>query len=235
MRRIAFVFLTLLSGCATVHQLNDPSRSKSAPDVTTLANPRDVLYETAERSGIVVSYNILTAPYGLKLTLIFRNRRGQSVIIVPKIRLQDATGFILEPYSYEDYVRQAAIMAGTPAAMIPATAPSTTYESGTIMNPGTGATQSYYGTTTAAPNIAQSVAQGVNQSVAMASIFAQIDGEAMLQWANSFWLKNRYELPAGLAVAGGLMYPPRSLNLPLKLFVEVGGENFEFTTATQAN
>ena len=53
----------------------------------------------------------------------------------------------------------------------------------------------------------------------------------MLLWANSFWLKEAYDLPAGAASWGALFFPAADLGeLPLHLTVQVGGQQFEFDT-----
>lgn len=236
---IAAILVLMLAGCATIHELNDPARSRSGLDVANTLAARDIPYETEQKGDIAASYNLMAASGRgqgwLRLTLIFRNLGNAPIPLVPHITLEDATGLVFEPYSYEAYVRQASIMAGTRVPMIPATAPSTTYQSGMVTNTMTGASYSYYGTTTAAPNYGQSFAQGVNEGVAMASIANRRNGQLMLQWANSFWLKSRYDVPGGAAVAGALMYPPRPWSLPLKLVVDAGGQQFEFITATHVN
>src|SRR5438034_11237761 len=98
---IAIFFLT---GCGTVQHLNDSSRSKLAPDVANITRARDIPYETAEKGGISVSYNLMYGKSnnqsGYRLTLIFRNNSGTKQVLNPVISLQDADSFIIAPYAY---------------------------------------------------------------------------------------------------------------------------------------
>lgn len=245
----------LLAGCAVspVVQLNDPARSKAAPDVANLLPARDIPYESLERSGAAVSYNLFfaksSAISAYRLTLVMRNTSSSVKVFEPKVRLQDGSGLVIPPYTYQAFVAEAAILAGTPIPPAPA-AYSNFYDygtrqehSGTIRDLGTGRSYSYTGTTTSpsggfGAGFAQGMAAAdaaIAQGAAAQAAADRDQGRLMLRWANAYWLRAKYEVPPGGAVSGGLFFPAAGLGvLPLKLLVEIDGEKFEFvTTATR--
>ena len=223
----------LMTGCGTMVQLNDPTKSSQALDRANLLSPREILYQTDEKNGIQVSYNLMTdsvnRPSFVRLTLLFKNNRPSPVTIQPKVLLHDNGGMIVHPNTYEGYMQEGASLAGTQVPIAQASnAGATYYSSGTINNNMTGRSYNYSGTTTSVPNAGQSVQQGFAQGVMMASIAKKRQGEMMMQWANAYWLKSSYDLPAGGGTVGGLMYPGAPLDLPLKLTIEAAGETFVF-------
>lgn len=244
-RSIALITATLLliitAGCAPLTHLNDPARSQPARDVANLLAAREIPYETQERGGIAVSYNIMHAASqaftGYRLTLIFRNTGSAAQVITPQIRLQDATGLIVPPSSYEAVMTQAAVLAGTPVTPYVAATPSTAYyHTGTIRSMTTGSTLHYSGQTTSMPSggFAGGMASGIAQGAALSGARARQEGQTLLRWANSYYLKSRYQVPPQSAVAGALLFPAAHVGpLPLKLTIEAGGEKFEFLTARQ--
>lgn len=233
MRKLILIGLIgILTGCGTMVQLNDPSKSSQGLDRANLLSPRDILYHAEEKNGVQVSYNLMTdsenRPSFVRLTLLFKNNRSTPITVQPKITLQDNGGMVLNPYSYEGYMAQAASMAGTQVPIAPPSGGGTYYTTGTVTNNMTGRSYGYSGTTTQVPNAGQAVQQGFAQGVMMASIAKRRQGETMMQWANSYWLKSSYDIPAGGAVVGAIMYPGTPLDLPLKLTVEAAGESFVY-------
>ena len=222
-----------VAGCGTLHHLNEPSRSHQGPDVANLSSLRDFPYETAEKNGLTVSYNLFFAKSsnlsGYRLTLIFRNTGTTSRLIRPKISLQDSSGLIIPPYAYQAFVAEAALLAGTEVPRVPMELGRTSYRhEGTITSP-TGGTYYYSGTTT--PSLGSSFSRGFAQGEAMRAASDRKEGQQMLQWASSFWLRDVYELPAGAATSGALFFPvPQVGQLPLRLIVETSEDRFEFTT-----
>jgi hypothetical protein len=83
-----------------------------------------------------------------------------------------------------------------------------------------------------AGGFAQGLSQSVAQGAAARAANDREEGRVMLRWANAFWLKSSYELPHGAASSGALFYPAvGTVQLPLRLNIEVGGQQFEFVTA----
>jgi hypothetical protein len=239
---IAAGALLLVSGCATspVVQLNDPTRSTPSLDVANLLPPRNIPYETVEKGGISLGYNLFFAKggslSGYRLTLVIRNNTSARRLLEPAVSLQDAGGFLVPPYAYQAFVTEAASLAGTAVPALPVQAQSNYYNSGTIRNTTTGNTYTYSGNTTAAPagGFAGGFAQGMAQGAAIRAVNDREEGRLMLRWANAFWLKSDYDLPPGTAASGALFFPAANLGqVPLRLTVEVGGERFEFVTTAK--
>jgi hypothetical protein len=236
------VLIFLLSACATstVVQLNEPSRAVQATDVANLLPPRNVPYKTVEKAGVSLGYNLFFVAggnlSGYRLTLILRNNTVARKSIEPIISLQDSAGFLIPPYAYEAFITEAASLAGTNVPTVPIQARSSYYNSGTIRSTATGNSYSYSGTTASTPSggFASGFAQGMAQGAAAKAANDREEGRMMLRWANSFWLKSNYDLPAGSAASGALFFPAANLGkIPLRLTIEVGGEKFEFVTAAK--
>jgi hypothetical protein len=239
---LALLSVITTAGCASVVQLNDPAKSISAVDVATLESPRKIPYELQERNGLKAIYNLSFIPRGnftgYRLTLIFKNEGSQPRVIEPRIAVQDSTGMVLSPNSYEAVMTQAAALAGTAVSPMLLAGPSTAtyYQSGTVRNTMTGNTYQYSGYSTSAPSggFAAGLASGMAQGAAMRAVADRNEGVLMLRWTNAFYLKSRYELPSGGVASGALLYPAASLaQLPLKLTIEAGGDRFEFLTASK--
>lgn len=233
MKKILLIaLLGILTGCGTMVQLNDPSKSSAGLDRANILSPRDILYHAEEKNGIQVSYNLMTdsenRPTFVRLTLLFKNNRGTPVTVQPKITLQDKGGMVLNPYSYEGYMAQGASMAGTQVPIAPPSSGGTYYSSGVVTSNTSGRSYSYSGTTTSVPNPAQSFQQGFAQGAMIGAAIKRRQGEAMMQWASSYWMKSSYDLPADGAAVGAIMYPANALDLPLKLTVEAAGELFVY-------
>lgn len=229
----ASCLLISASGCVSLSSLNDPTRGVLSPDMTSKSQ-RAILYETLEKEGLSVSYNFTAQQGGLdlaKLSLIIRNNTNSDLVVSPRIRIQDVGGFVIEPYSYESFVRLAASMAGTQVPSIPTSnTGSTYYSTGNVTNNMTGNSVSYSSTTTSIPSAGQSFNQGFNQGRAIAAAAEKNAGVSMLAFAETFWLKSQYLLPPQGAVAGAVIYPRNKFNLPLKLEIDVNGIAFQFTT-----
>ena len=240
---VSLAALTLLvSACATspVMQLNEPARSAPALDVANLLPPRNIPYETLEKGGVSLGYNLFFSKggnlSGYRLTLVIRNNTAARKVIEPVVSLQDAGGFQVPPYSYQAFVTEAASLAGTAVPATPVQAQSNYYNSGTIRSTTTGNTYTYSGTTTTAPagGFANGFARGMAQGAAMQAGQDREEGRLMLRWANAFWLKSGYDLPPGAAASGALFFPAANLGqVPLRLTVEIDGQKFEFVTAVK--
>lgn len=93
------ILATQLASCARDYQLNIQANSKSIRDVAPIdGNGRDLPYETLEKNGISVGYNLLAGyignTYGYTLRLVFRNTGTNRLVIYPKVTLFDADGFV---------------------------------------------------------------------------------------------------------------------------------------------
>lgn len=237
----AIAIVSFVSGCVSpIIQLNDPARSSPALDVANLLPPRNIPYETVEKGGISVGYNLFFASSGnlsgYRLTLIIRNNTRSRQMLEPMVSLQDAGGFLVSPYAYQAFVAEAASLAGTAVPLVPVQSQSNYYSSGTIRNTTTGNAYAYSGTTTSAPSggFASGFAQGMAQGAAIRAANDREEGRLMLRWANTFWLRSSYDLSPGIAASGALFFPAATLGqVPLRLNIEVGGEKFEFVTAVK--
>lgn len=211
-----------------------------APDLASLLKPRDIPYETQERDGIEVGYSLMFTNdvnmEGYRLTLVFRNKGSQEKNIKPIVNLEDESRIQLPAYSYEAFVSNGAVLARTQTPPMPASQQSNYYSTGTIRNVATGSSYSYTGTTAPTPygaagGFAAGLAQGMAQGAANRARQDREDGLMMMKWANAFWLKSSYSLQPGAGAVGVLFFPsPKVGNLPLRLMVTVGGQDFVFVT-----
>lgn len=240
MIRLVIIAITVfLAGCAGMQQLNDPALSQNDIDVANLLRPREIPYETKNINGISVSYNMFYAGSGnikgYRATLIFRNNSEQTITINPELLLKDAGGFIVQPYSYNGFVQYAAALAGTHVPNIPSSNNNSYYSSGTITS-NSGERYAYSGTTTQnSGGFGGGFASGFAKGMAQAAADDQEEGRLMLQWANSFWLKDSYTLPPKSAAYGALLYPAQKLGqLPIQFTISLGDRKYEFLTASAA-
>lgn len=243
---LAVMLPAALAGCATgsLLHLNEPARSQPSIDVANLLSPREIPYETQEQSGIAVSYNLFFVKQGnfsgYRLTLIFRNNTDRTEVFVPAVVLRDASGLLLYPDTYADFMSLAAALAGTAVPPFPVAQSDSYYHQGTIISP-SGRAYTYSGTTTSAPSggFAGGLASGLSQGIAMGAAARAArdreEGRLMLKWGSSYWLKEQYTVPPKSAVAGALFFSSPALgNLPLSVFVAVDQGLFEFKTVASA-
>lgn len=231
----AAMFVLIGCGCSVspglIVHLNDPDHSRPTRDVANLFSPREVPYETMEHGGVLVGYNLFFAKNatvsGYRLTLIFKNNSDSRQLIKPSVSLRDDGGVLIRPYSYQAFVARAAILAGTVVPPEPFSCRCVGhYSSGTIDD--TAGADSEAGTETGASGPGQVKAMSED---AASGATNDREGLLMLIWANSFWLKESYDLPAGAASWGALFFPTSSLGeLPLHLTIELGGRKYEFDT-----
>lgn len=226
----ALIVTFLISGCSIIpaKQLNDPSRSTSAPHIATFDKTKNIPYETQEIGGIAVSYSLSFNNYrhdsGYDLKLIFKNNTDSPKNIAPLIMLQDADGMIIQPYSYSSYISQASMLAGIQVPDVP----MRQSHSGTITSNNTG--NSYRYTATSGGGFSGGFARG-------AAMRAQQDknyGISMLRWADIFWLNSSYTLPPHSGASGALPFPASDLGkLPLSLTVEIGNNKYKFYSSVK--
>lgn len=236
---LAFTFGLLTTEAAAGPQnLNDLSRSIKRTDVAPIKKSDEVPFETAERDGFAVSYNLQLRDDGLgptyRLVLILRNDSGELVTVEPKITLLDGSGLILQPYSYKVLRDQAFALAGSTAPPVP---PSTTgsrrYE-GTITNTTSGERHSYTAKSSSTGSFSDSFARGY--AIGAQARAKRDVGNALnlVRFADSYWLLSEYAIPNGAAVSGALLFPgSKKPVLPMRVSVEIAGEKFDFITAAK--
>ncbi len=61
------------------------------------------------------------------------------------------------------------------------------------------------------------------------AVVNRIAAEEKIKWANAYWLKEHFTIPANGIEIGELVYHCASINLPLKLTVNSAGQSFVFT------
>lgn len=240
---LSVAILSSLSGCASLQHLNEPARSAMAVDVANLLAEREIPYETVEKGGLSVSYNALSMRGssfdGYRLTLMFWNKSDQSMRIEPVVEIEDGRGFMLEPYSFDAFMAEAAAMAGVsvPASMPAPSVGSNSLHRGTVTNTTTGRTYSYSGSTSTAPSggavggFAAGLVQGMANARAANAASTQYEGRMWMKWGNRFWLKNVYDIPPRKAASGALIVPTtRYGDLPLHITIRANGERFDFQT-----
>ena len=237
MAAAAFAFIG--GGCAVapapapVVQLNDPARSKALLDVANLLPPRNIPFETAEQGGILVGYNLLFSKSanisGYRLTLVFKNNSHSTQRLEPLVSLRDAAGVLIPPYSYPAFTAEAAALAGIVVPPMTCSCESARYYSaGTISATALDRGNAKAGITTS--TLGGGSGKGTSHGAASGAANDR-EGLLMLLWADAFWLKDAYELPAGATSSGALFFPAAVLGqLPLRLAVEVGGQRYEFVT-----
>ena len=121
---IALTTTLVLGGCASpLVSLNDPSRSFIAPDLANLLKPREIPYEIKEIEGVEVGYNLMFSNdenmQGYRLTLVFRNKTKEPRELAPVVTLEDGGRLQVPAYSYDAFVANGAVLAGTQVPSIP--------------------------------------------------------------------------------------------------------------------
>lgn len=231
---IAFVVVAaiLVSGCAQMIHLNEPSRSKEDLDLANLLSPRNIPYETQELDGVSVSYNLFTdGREYVRLTLVVKNTTASEISFSPEVTLVDSGGVVINPYTYEQIRMQAVGLLGTQVPMLPPPQPSAYTMTGSIQSLNTGNTYTYSGSARARNSFAQEYATGYNVGSAIAARQAQDSGYLMLRWIDAYWLRKQYSVQPGSAAVGALLFPANQVNrLPLKLSVKVGSRQFVFVS-----
>lgn len=241
----------LIVGCAvpqTIRHLNDPTKSVQMTDIASLSEPKDIPYEIQTLDSIVVGYNLTSIDSGpakgMRLTLYLRNEDSRQRELRPTVSLSDKNGLIIPAYSYQAFVNEATILAGT---AIPPTlssksalAPTGSTTTGTIRNTTTGTSYSYEAKTDSnrqltLADVADSYAEGASIRQARNANEARITGQTMLRWANAFWLRDVYTISPARAAGGAIYFPQASQSqLPLNLVVDVAGRKFEFSTKSSS-
>lgn len=126
--------------------------------------------EIIEKDKLRVSYSLKVAPgvsgYLVQVSMVFRNKKEQSIRISPKITLSDGKDATLKSYSKKSFIRLAA---GKPEAA------------------------------------------------------------EKIKWANSYWLKESFSIPANGIEIAELAFHSTSLNYPMKLKVSAAHQDFVFT------
>ena len=218
--------------------LNDTSRSIERTDVAPIKKADEIPFETIERNGLAVSYNLQQRDDGLgptyRLVLIFRNDTGQPVDIEPQLTLLDGSGLIVQPFGYEAFRTQAFALAGSRARPIPASSTGSRRYEGTITNTTTGDKYSYTGKSTSTGSFSDSFAKGYAIG-AQAKTARNLDKALnLIQFADSYWLLSDYTIPNKAAVSGAVLFPgSKKPVLPMRVVVEIAREQFEFETASK--
>lgn len=235
-----------LAGCGTglPRHLNEPTRSVLARDIATLNGSAQIPYETQERGGLAVGYNLQFEPggkdfSGYRLTLVLRNMGPSKRTVSPEVMLQDSTGFMVEPYAYGAFMARAQTLSVTPIPPRPVrqAQPSggQAVTNGSVTNQRTGAQVGYQQTTTYTPAVQAGFGQAFVEGMADGAVsFAQNQrqlGDTAARWASAYWIKSVYELPPGAASGGALVFGSAAAGpFPMKVTVTVDGERFEFLT-----
>lgn len=228
----------LLAGCSTTYtSLNDPSKAVTLRDVAPITKPSDLPYEMKKGKDLEVGMNIryldTSNTTGYLVTVIFRNGASLPYPLLPKVLLVDGAGFVVKPHSQESFSNHAAALAGAPQTEQAArVVPQDKTHTGTIVDTSTGTRYTYQGTTSASSGgAADGFMAGMQDAAVQRQRNERREGILLMEWANTHWLKDFYDLPPGRAVAGVLVFPSKGIGqLPLKLTVSTGFEKFEFET-----
>lgn len=205
---LAIPFAVALLGCTSrstvpVH-LNDPTRSLNARDVGSFTE-REVPYEMQERDGLRVAYHLTFVPTG-------STKGYRLTLMFQNIGTEDRQ--IAPVVTLQD---------GTGFLIS-----SASYESTMALGASLAGTPA-----PGLPAEQRGFSSGFARSAAMASVRDRSEGREIMQWANAFWLKSSYRLPAGGGAGGSLLFPASKIGpLPLRLTVEIGRVRFMFVTST---
>jgi hypothetical protein len=158
------------------------------------------------------------------------------------VTLSDGDGILLSTWAYDDMYHRATMMANSASVSVPPPAPrvlptttTTTTTSGTVVDQNGQMSTFNAQSTTSGPlvNRAAEYQEAIARNQAMAGNSAaemnrQI-GTQYLQWLPQYWLKDHYEIPAGTAAVGALLYARHGKeSVPLVVNVKIGNEQFTF-------
>jgi hypothetical protein len=121
---IAIVQILLLCSCAITspsdrfsslpqnanpEQVTSDSSNKPAADEEFNVNQEITPVQNIEKSGLLISYSMLSIPdkdgFLLRLSLVFRNLLGRSMIVRPRVLLLDASGKKIRAYTKKEFIR----------------------------------------------------------------------------------------------------------------------------------
>ena len=233
---VALVVGLLLTACGALPRddLNDAAKSVSRPDPVSLgagALPR--LFETREAEGLAVSYNFIQkGRAGSVLRLTVRNTSTSAKHFSPTVRVTDATGYDLVPYTYMALVRLAAAVTEAPVSDALYLQAADCYNAGAT---GRDVVQNLTDLKVfpALALLPSGVNDGAGSGDAIAPDQRRRDAAAYLDWLSKFWLRKTYTLAAGQAVSAMLAFPDRAAPLPLHVDIGVDETHYRFTTAAQ--
>ncbi len=230
--------VAVLSGCASEQNLVKIDTARTIPDTAPFDDEDDIPYEFQDRSGLEVGYSVqyieLERFSGYKLTFVIRNKSDSVVGFTPRVRMADANGLILQESSYDSLMAEAAALSGTRIPDIPLAQPYGSYQSGTIRNVATGSTYVYSGYSQSQGGFASGYAQGAAIGDAIHAGKQRRYGRMMLEWLPKNWMRNSYTLDPGFAISGSLLYSAsEEAELPLKIKLDVGREEFLFETVSE--
>lgn len=131
MNKFSLALTLLLCSCAVKPPVPD-SPAKTSPPVAAESSgnaPESTIFksqrvitpsEIIEKDKLRISYSLKVAPdetgYLVQVSMVFRNKKEQSLILRPKITLSDGADAKLKAYSKKSFLRLASSKSGDPAA-----------------------------------------------------------------------------------------------------------------------
>lgn len=230
----------LLVGCASpIKSLTDPAGAQMVEDMAPLGAVTKLPYEFKNGRLVTVGLNLryaeTSSTSGYIATIFMKNNTKERLEVAPRVTLEEGSGLVREPYTFAAFMQHAARLAGV---QIPASLqqqPQSVEHRGTVRDISTGRTYSYSGSTSSGQGggfLGGLLAGLADAEVANASA-AKKEGGTLLRWADAHWMKDRYRLESGQAVAAVLVYPRRGIgHLPLTFRVNVDDEIFVFRSIT---
>lgn len=247
----------LVSACESIQEkdLTDPAISNTVNNPFKIDDdsPDQLQFQSEEGTLVDVSLNVSSIdvadhPYYV-LSLILHNRLDTAIHITPAVHMADATGMAVRPVSYHSFAGVAHSLASSgrvaskprSSAYSPSyfSAPSYYYHSGTVTsmqgNVYRYSGYSYSGGSTLNNQMSYASNLGSGLGAAIAGIQTSMkkkEGQRLLQWAETHWIREQYELaPAGSV--GAVVAFPAGPPMPLSLTINVAGEAFKFVSGKQ--
>ncbi len=242
---IYLILLILLSSCTSFQtgSVNDPTKSTIGPNLVPIGpagkySTKYLLYENQEVDKIEVAYNIyqgfiLQNPI-YWLTIVIKNKGDAATEVSPTVELYDSNGIEIPAHTYDGFVCMASsITSGTTTIIptIPATQPSNTSYSGTIMAP-SGKSYYYSGVSSSQLNTAESLASGLAFGAAMQAQQMNQIAVLLISWSDAYWIREHYTIKPDRSIVGTLTFPAPKTT-PLTLRIGIGSREYLFTTGKE--
>lgn len=220
---VSAMVVVLSSGCA--------SRTKQLSG--TPENPFEISTKEAVTIGYKLDfYSLGVGSSGYRLTIQYKNLSSAVTEFVPDVILQDASGLVIAPMPYGDFLGMTSRLLGTRSPPMPPER-AQTYFSGTTRNLMTGDSYQVSGTIreqkTMVSEYERTSAAGSAFAASMVAAANVTAGRDLLEWGEHQWLQSSYRVPPSGTVQGVVFFPAQKMmTSTLTIHVASGSTKFTF-------
>lgn len=188
----------LLSGCASYSQkITLPSRES---DLSRVSDGLEVSLALARKELVGLT--------GVLVVMDIKNISDDTMVVAPEVLIFDSDRKLIGMGSLSTVLRAASRKAGTPVPEVfLQPAPNYSALNGVLTDYSTGRQYGIQGAVSSGSSFSSGFAMGSSIGSAMAAANKRAEGDEVLNWAESRWLKAKYSIPPGVTVEGELYMP----------------------------